>query len=174
MPVKKQPQAISEKTWEAVKAACISGMGFSAAARAFGINNVHTIIMKCRRNRWPIPARIQERAKALQEGRDKARKLARERSCNGDRALAVLAQDWVSRGERHRSLVYDLTSAALKNLAERPPPLESWGDIEKADRAARRACGLDDSEATRNINVGMQLINQRLKIITAELPKEMD
>ena len=100
--------------------------------------------------------------------------MARERSCNGDRALEVLAQDWVSRGERHRSLVYDLTSAALRNLAERPPPLESWGDIEKADRAARRACGLDDSEATRNINVGMQLINQRLEIITADLPEEID
>ena len=72
MPVNKQPQVISEKAWEDIKAACISGMGFSAAARAFGINNVHTIIMKCRRNRWPIPARIQERAKALQEGRYKA------------------------------------------------------------------------------------------------------
>jgi hypothetical protein len=165
MPVNKQPQAISEKTWEAIKAACISGMGFSAAARAFGINNVHTIIMKCRRNRWPIPARIQERAKALQEGRDKAHKLARERSRNGDQALEVLAEDWVSRGEAHRALIYELTKTALRRLGNQPPPLEAWADIERADKAGRRACGLEDSEAARNINVGMQLIEYRLSQI---------
>src|SRR4029077_1011024 len=126
MPAKKQPQAISEKTWEAVKAACISGMGFSAAARAFGISNVHTIIMKCRRSRWPIPSRIQERAKALQEGRDKAHKLARERSCNSGLALEVLAEDWVSRGEQHRSLVYELANTALRSVAKQPPAIENW------------------------------------------------
>ena len=53
-------------------------------------------------------------------------------------------------------------------------PLESWSDVERSDKAGRRACGLDDSEATRNISVGLQLINQRLEFITADLPKEID
>ena len=181
MPVNKQPQAISEKTWEDIKAACISGMGFSAAARAFGINNVHTIIMKCRRNRWPIPARIQERAKALQEGRYKAHKLARERNCNGDQALEVLAEDWISRGEAHRALVFDLTNTALRRLGNQPPDIANWPDFERADKAGRRACGLDDSETARNINVGMQMIEFRLSKIhlppdaleaTKELPED--
>jgi hypothetical protein len=160
-----QPQAISGKTWEAIKLACVGGMGFSEAARAFGINNAHTVIMKARRNHWPIPARVQERVEslqALQAARYKAQEKAREQRCNGDQALETLAQDWVSRGERHRSLVYGLASSALKNVAKCPPPLESWGDIEKADRAGRRACGLDDSEAARTVSVGMQLIEFRL------------
>ena len=67
-----------------------------------------------------------------------------------------------------------MTNTALKKVAKNPPPLESWSDVERADKAARRACGLDDSEATRNVSIGMQLINQRLEIITAELPKEFD
>ena len=177
MPVNKQPQAISEKTWEAIKAACISGMGFSAAARAFGINNVHTIIMKCRRNRWPIPARIQERAKALQEGRDKAHKLAHERNRNSDQALEVLAEDWVSRGEAHRALIYELTNAALRKTSKQPPPLRDWSDIERADRAARRACGLD-REGSHKLGIGLSLIEYRLSQINlppdaTEAPKEL-
>ena len=67
-----------------------------------------------------------------------------------------------------------MTNTALRKVAKTPPPLESWSDVERADKAARRACGLDDSEATRNINIGMQLIDQRLEIITADLPKEID
>jgi hypothetical protein len=171
MPVNKQPQAISDKTWEAIKAACISGMGFSAAARAFGINNVHTIIMKCRRNQWPIPARIRERAKALQEGRDKAHKLARERSCNSDQALEALAQDWVSRGEAHRAIIYELTNAALRKVSKQPPPLENWSDIERCDKAGRRATGLDHEEA-HNISLGLQLVNQRIEAAYLTLPKD--
>ena len=74
----------------------------------------------------------------------------------------------------HRSLIYDMTRTALKKVVKSPPPLEDWSSIERADKAARRACGLEDSKETRNVSIGMQLINQRLEIITADLPKEID
>ena len=86
----------------------------------------------------------------------------------------AIAESWAEKGEAHRSLVYGMTNTALRKVAKTPPPLESWSDIERADKAGRRACGLDDSEATRNISIGMQLINQRLEFITADLPKEID
>ena len=69
-------------------------------------------------------------------------------------------------------MIYDMTQTALRKVVKSPPALEDWSSIEKADKAARRACGLDDSEATRNTNIGLQLIEQRLEII--DLPKEID
>jgi hypothetical protein len=173
MSVTKQPQAISKKTWEAIKLACVSGMGFSEAARAFGINNAHTVIMKARRNHWPIPTRVQERAQALQEGRYKAQKLAqelaRERNGNGDQALEVLAEDWASKGERHRSLTFDLAHSSLRAAAKAGLPVTDWAEAEKADRMARRSAGLDSEEGSR-IQIGLDLVCARLD--ACELPKD--
>jgi hypothetical protein len=159
------PQKISPETWQSIKASCVSGISFSEAARAFGIRDVHAIIMRSRRQSWPVPTQIQARAaslQALQTSRYKAQEKARQQKANGEQTIQVLAQDWVSRGETHRALVYELTNAALRQVSKQPPPLEDWSDIERADKAGRRACGLDDSEAVRNVSVGMQLIEFRL------------
>jgi hypothetical protein len=37
-------------------------IAYSQAARAFGIRSPHTVIMRSRRDRWPIPSRVEERA----------------------------------------------------------------------------------------------------------------
>jgi hypothetical protein len=170
----KQPQRISEATWQAIEKAVVAGMGYSEAARNFGIRSPHAIIMRSRRDKWPVPSRVEERARLLQDSLQRRLEAAEQRRDSNALTTETLAQDWVSRGEAHRALIYELTKTALRRLGNKPPPLEAWADIERADKAARRACGLDDSEATRNINVGMQLINQRLEIITADLPKEID
>jgi hypothetical protein len=161
-------------SWYAVEKTVVAGMGFSEAARAFGIRNVHAIIMRSRRESWPIRSRVRERARQLQASLQRRSEAAEQRRDSNAVTTETLAQDWVSRGEAHRALIYELTKTALRRLGNKPPPLGAWADIERADKAARRACGLDDSEATRNINVGLQLINQRLEIITADLPKEID
>ena len=149
-------------------------MGFSEAARTFGINNAHAVIMKSRAQHWPIPSRVQERARQLQQQLQRQSEAAQEeRNCN-DQAVEAAAQSWAEKGEAHRSLVYGMTNTALRKVAKTPPPLESWSDVERADKAGRRACGLEDSEAARNVSIGWQLINQRLQIITADLPKVID
>ena len=165
---------IDEATWEAVKSACVAGMGYSKAAKTFGIRSPHAIIMRSRRDKWPIPSRVEERARQLQASLQTRSEAAEQRRDFNAVTTETLAQDWVSRGEAHRALIYELTKTALRRLGNKPPPLEAWADFERADKAARRACGLDDCEATRNINIGMQLINQRLEIVTTELPKEID
>jgi hypothetical protein len=172
----KAPQVIAPEVWVAIEKACCGGVGYSECARKFGVS-VFAIMARSKRHNWPVGSRIQRRAEALQEARYKARQCYKayeqQRDCNA-RATEVLAQSWVERGELHRSLIYDMTRTALKKVVKSPPALEDWSSIERADKAARRACGLEDSKETRNINVGMQLINQRLEIITADLPKEID
>jgi hypothetical protein len=172
----KAPQVIAPEVWLAIEKACCGGLGYSECARKFGVS-VFAIMQRSKRNNWPVGSRIERRAEALQEARYKAREryktYEQQRDCNA-RATEALAESWVERGEQHRSLIYDMTRTALKKVVKSPPALEDWSSIERADKAARRACGLEDDKETRNINVGMQLINQRLEIITTELPKEFD
>jgi hypothetical protein len=172
----KAPQVIAPELWVAIEKACCGGLGYSECARKFGVS-VFAIMQRSKRNNWPVGSRIERRAEALQEARYKAREryktYEQQRDCNA-RATEALAESWVERGEQHRSLIYDMTRTALKKVVKSPPALEDWSSIERADKAARRACGLEDDKETRNINVGMQLINQRLEIITTELPKEFD
>ena len=163
------PQAISQETWKAVEAAiCIGGLGYSEAGRKFGIEP-HAIIMKAKRHGWALPSMIQKRVEALQKSVTERAVCEDYRNGNAE-VIEAVAQSWSERGEEHRALVYGITTAALKKVAKAPPPIESWSDIEKADRAGRRSCGLDDSERNQNINIGMQLIEYRLANIS--LPPE--
>jgi hypothetical protein len=168
----KQPQRISDATWQAIEKAVVAGMGYSEAARNFGIHSPHAIIMRSRREKWPVPSRVEERARQLQASLQRRAEAAEQRRDSNAVTTETLAQDWVSRGEQHRSLIYDMTQTALRKVVKSPPALEDWSSIEKADKAARRACGLEDSKETRNINVGLQLINHRLEML--DLPKEID
>jgi hypothetical protein len=155
------PQAISPETWKAVEMAiCIGNLGFSECGNQFQISP-HAIMMRAKRHGWALPSMIQKRVEALQKSVTERAVCEDYRNGNAE-VIEAVAQSWSERGEAHRALVYGLTNAALKKVAKAPPPLESWSDIEKADRAGRRACGLDDSEAARNVSVGMQLIEFRL------------
>ncbi len=163
----KAPQVIAPEVWLAIEKACCAGLGYSAAAREFGVS-VFAVMARSKRNKWPVGNRIQRRVEALQEARYKARErykpYEQQRNSNAQVTEAI-AETWTEKGEEHRSIVYGMTNTALKKVAKNPPPLESWSYVERADKAARRACGLEDSEEIRNINIGMQLINQRLEII---------
>ena len=169
MPAKKRkkhksPQTIEPATWEAVKAACVAGIGYSEAARVFGIRSPHAIIMKSRRDRWPIPNRVEQRVQALQARLQRRSEAAQERRGN-DATTETLAQSWTEKGEAHRALAFQLAHDSLCKAAKIGLPVEDWASAERADRMARRSAGLDDSQAARNINVGMQLIEYRLSQI---------
>ena len=59
-------QVIDEATWKAVEGAiCVGGLGYSEAGRKFGIEP-HAIMGKAKRNNWPLPSKIAERAAVLQ------------------------------------------------------------------------------------------------------------
>ena len=163
------PQAISPETWKAVEMAiCAGGLGYTECGNRFNISP-HAIMMKAKRHGWVLPSMIQKRVEALQKSVTERAVCEDYRNGNAE-VIEVVAQSWSERGEEHRAIVYGITTAALKSVAKAPPPLESWSDIERADKAGRRSCGLDDSERNQNINIGMQLVEARL--LSIELPKD--
>ena len=159
------PQVISPETWKAVEAAiCIGRLGYSECGSKFNVSP-HAIMMKAKRHGWAVPSKIAERTKALQ---------ARYRACESDRngneeVIQAVAESWAERGEQHRAVAFDLAHTALREAARTGLPIESWRDVDLADKSARRNAGLDDSDA-HNVSIGMALINYRLEHI--HLPKD--
>jgi hypothetical protein len=151
-------QKISRETWAAIKSACISGMSYAEASRAFGIRIPETILMKSKREHWPVPNRVEQRSRALQ---------------TNVLATETLAANWVEKAEQHRALAFQLAHDSLKEAAKKGLPIESWRDADLADKSARRNAGLDSEEGAR-ISIGMALINERLEVLAETLPKEVD
>ena len=148
-------------------------MGFSEAARTFGITNAHAVIMKSRAQHWPIPSRVQERACQLQQQLQRQSEAAQEARNGNEEVIEVVAQSWAERGEQHRLLAFQLAHNSLKTAAKQGLPIEDWRDADLADKTARRNAGLDSGEGTR-ISIGMALINDRLEVLAETLPKEVD
>jgi hypothetical protein len=130
--------------------------------------------MRSRREHWPIPSRVEERARLLQASlaslQRQQSEAAQERRNGNEEAIEALAETWIQKAERHRALAFDLAHNSLKAAAKAPPPAESWRDIDLCDKVARRNAGLEDSERNQNINVNMQLIEARL--LSINLPKD--
>jgi hypothetical protein len=171
----RKPQQIPEATWVAIEKAVVACMGFSEASRAFNVD-VHAVMMRSRRNRWPVGSRIQRRAEALQEARYKAHdcyKSYEDQRTSNTQAIEALAQNWAQKGEAHRALAFSFAHSELKAASKRGLPIEDWSGAEKADRMARKACGLDSEEGAR-ISIGLALVNERLDVIAETLPKVPD
>jgi hypothetical protein len=54
---------------------------------------------------------------------------------------------WWKRGEAHRLFVFDKASGAIEKARMRPP--KSWKEFDLADRAARRAAGLENADVVQ-------------------------
>ena len=166
------PQQISPQTWKALEAAiCIGGLGYSEAGRKFNVSP-HAIMMKAKRHGWAVPSKIAKRVEALQKSVTERAVCEATAHCN-DQAVEIIAQSWAERGEQHRTLTFCLAHSELKSASKRGLPIEDWSAAEKADRMARKACGLDSEESAR-ISIGMALINDRLEVLAETLPKEVD
>ena len=165
----RKAQVITPEVWLAVEKAVCAGMGYSQAARAFGIRSPHTVIMRSRRDRWPIPSRVEERARELQASLQRRSVAAEQRRDCNEMTTETLAQSWAERAEQHRLIAFELANDSLRAAAKKGLPIESWRDASLADVVARRNAGLDDSNA-HNVSIGMALINYRLEHI--HLPKD--
>jgi hypothetical protein len=154
-------QRTSPETWQAVEKAVCAGMGYTEAARRFGIHSPHTIMMRARRNKWPVPARIKQRTLALQQAvtrRAEAYEALRERN---QEITETIAESWAEKGERHRAHAFEMATKALQKAANQDLPLHDWQDIDRADKIARRAAGLDNDKSAK-VSVSLNLVNQRI------------
>jgi hypothetical protein len=127
--------------------------------------------MRSRRDKWPVPSRVEERARQLQDSLQRRSEAAEQRRDGNEITTETLAQSWAERGEQHRAVAFQLAHDSLKAAAKTGLPIESWRDADLADKTARRNAGLDDSKA-RKVSIGMTLINQRLDSI--QLPPQLD
>ena len=86
-----------------------------------------------------------------------------------------LSSNWAERGEIHRRLAFDVPTKALQLLQNDRGgllALEQWSGIERADKMARRAAGLETNEVSRKVNVSLALVNQRILALNATMPPD--
>jgi hypothetical protein len=114
--------------WEIIERTCIAGMSFMDAAKEFEVKE-DTIRKRARRYKWPV-------AKAIGKAVQKA--------VQNDEVAGRTAHDWLAKGEVHRRTAFDLAHNALMKTTIKPPA--TWREAEVADKMARRAAGLDNSE----------------------------
>jgi len=117
--------------WDIIERTCIAGMTFMDAAKEFGVKE-DTIRKRARRYNWPVSKAI---GKAV------------EKAVQNRQVVDKTAQDWLAKGEAHRTLVFDKASGAIKRANMRLP--KSWKEFDLADRAARRAANLENAEVVQ-------------------------
>jgi hypothetical protein len=117
--------------WDVIERTCIAGMTFMSAADEFAVKE-DTIRKRARRYNWPVSKAI---GKAVQK--------AVQNTQVADRT----AQDWLAKSAAHRAIVFDKAHGAIIKARLRPP--ESWKDFDLADRAARRAAGLEKADVVQ-------------------------
>src|SRR5260370_17289902 len=91
--------------WEIIERTCITGMTFMDAAREFGVKE-DTIRKRARRYNWAVSKAI---GKAVQ------------RAVQNAEVVDRTAQDWLAKGNAHRTLVFDKASGAIKRPNMCPP-----------------------------------------------------
>lgn len=154
---------IASETWQAVEKAVCAGMGYSEAARRFGLRSPHTIIMRARRNHWPVPSRVEDRAKALQRNVTERRIERDAERASNEGVIGVLAESWAEKGEEHRAIAFQMAHTAMKRAAEAPPTIDDWADVERVDKIARKAAGLDEENVISSVNAfQFQFLDERI------------
>jgi hypothetical protein len=114
--------------WNEVKNACeIEGLTITEVCTRYRLK-YPAVYARAARGKWKVVSSIKKRAKELQQR---------------EAELTTTAAQWAKRGETHRLLVFDKASGAIEKARMRPP--KSWKEFDLADRAARRAAGLENA-----------------------------
>lgn len=112
----------SKVHWQAAREAVALGATLRHVSETYGMS-YDSLKQRVHRERWPKPEQLS---------------LASVQS-----PLVTAAQSWQQKGEAHRTQVFSMAQRALAAIADTPPDLTNWGDIERAARLADRAAGLD-------------------------------
>jgi tRNA(Ser,Leu) C12 N-acetylase TAN1 len=159
--IKRNPGAAIETTeitnldgakvaWSEVKNACeIEGLTITEVCTRYKLK-YPAVYARVTRGKWSVVSSIKKRAKELQER---------------EAELTTTAAQWAKRGEAHRFLVFDKASGAIQKAKMRPP--KSWKEFDLADRAARRAAGLENADVVQQTLI-------HLNEIGAEQPIEAE
>lgn len=112
----------SKVNWQAAREAVALGATLRHVSETYGMT-YDSLKQRVHRERWPRPEQLS---------------LAAVQS-----PLVTAAQSWQQKGEAHRVQVFAMASRALAAIADTPPDLTNWSDIERAARLADKAAGLE-------------------------------
>lgn len=114
----------SKPNWPAAREAIALGASVRQVAESYGVS-VDALKQRIHREKWPRPEQIQY--------------------APAPSPLVIASQTWAEKGEQHRAQIFKLAQRALASIADTPPDLTNWADIERAARLADRAAGLDQA-----------------------------
>lgn len=149
------PAALQGVDWEAIKLFVVSTSNYIEAASQFGVKEF-TIRQRSHRENWPVQSRVSSEVKKRQEN---------------DQIIGKLADSWLEKGEQHRARAFGIATKAMEAVERKPLPLKDWSDLEKADKMARRAAGLEDEGVKVAIGVQVGLTTGRMG---SSVPAELD
>jgi hypothetical protein len=127
---------IPNETWEQVKTAFAAGVGLREIARNMNVPE-GTVLAHAKREGW---TREIQSAKAL---------ATREKAELAVSPVEAVAMSMRRRGERHIERMAGISERGVDHMEimNGPEILKSVDQIEKLDKVARRAFGLNDAEA---------------------------
>jgi hypothetical protein len=169
-------RARTDIEWEDIKLAICNGMTSSEASKRWNVSAT-AIRKRASREQWPTPTALQNKiaemkqqlkpnnSKGLVTVSSQPLEIGQEAPVTPVTPVSVLdamAENWLEKGASHRALAFRIATKALQELEARGIPLpEDWHAIEKADKIARRAAGVENDNATK-VNVSLKLVNQRI------------
>lgn len=146
-------RVITKSTWVEIRTACASGIGLREIARNMEIP-AGTVLARAKREGWTqqiAAAKLMERPKL-------AREIAKQDAINAITPMQSAAVCMHERALRHVDRMAGVTEKVLPHLERMPADsiLHRVDQVEKLDRIARRAYGLDTATGNPgalNINV---------------------
>ena len=138
--------AALEVNWDEVKLFCVSGHSYKDASSKYDIDEA-TIRQRSHREQWPMPERVSQLVTRVAENQQLAQKMA---------------ETWAEKGEEHRSLAFKVAKKAMEGVSMAPPEVKDWSDVERIDKMARRAAGLDTSEAQVSATFNFAMLGQEV------------
>jgi lambda repressor-like predicted transcriptional regulator len=108
--------------WQAAREAVALGASMRHAAETYGVTYT-ALKTRALREQWSKPEQLAAVA-----------------------PVVAAAQSWQQKGEQHRTQIFAMAQRALSAIADTPPELTNWSDIERAARLADRAAGLDAAQ----------------------------
>jgi lambda repressor-like predicted transcriptional regulator len=110
--------------WQAAREAVALGASLRHVSETYGMT-YDSLKQRIHRERWPKPEQLS--------------------TAHLPSPLVTAAKSWAEKGEAHRSQIFAMAQRALSAIADTPPDLTNWADIERAARLADRAAGLEQS-----------------------------
>jgi lambda repressor-like predicted transcriptional regulator len=114
----------SKVNWQAAREAVALGATLRHVSETYGMT-YDSLKQRAHREKWPRPEQLT--------------------TAHLPSPLVIAAQSWAQKGEAHRSQIFSMTQRALAAVADCPPDLTNWADIERATRLADRAAGLEQA-----------------------------